>query len=154
MEQKPEMGYCPFEYWLGWAQGTRHGTGAGARAAQEQGRGRWGGRQTGAGIGALGRGCAGRTRLAGRAGPAGHAGVAGERSPRGHSGSTGVARARGRQAEACCWASWLCTQCTQPIFGPVSLGIFPESTFWTLFMNPVHEHCSSQNFSKKKILLN
>ena len=24
--------------------------------------------------------------------------------------------------------------------------------FWTLFVNPVHEHCSSQNFSKKKII--
>ena len=45
----------------------------------------------------------------------------------------------------------LCTRCTRPVFGPVRLGIFPESNFWTLFVNPVHEHCSSQNFPKKKI---
>ena len=31
-------------------------------------------------------------------------------------------------------------------FGPVRLGIFLESNFWTLFVNLVHEHCSSQNF--------
>ena len=67
MEQKPEMGYCPFEYWLGWAQGARHGT------------------STGAGALALGRaGCAGvqgarvwqergGARAAGRLGRAGRA---------------------------------------------------------------------------------
>ena len=37
------------------------------------------------------------------------------------------------------------------IFGPVSLSIFLSQIFWTLFVNPVHEHCSSRNFSKKKI---
>ena len=45
----------------------------------------------------------------------------------------------------------LCTRCTRLVFGLVQLGIFSESNFWTLFVNPVHEHCSSQNFSKKKI---
>ena len=36
------MGYCPFKYWLGWAQGARHGTGAGtgARACGASRRGR------------------------------------------------------------------------------------------------------------------
>ena len=43
----------------------------------------------------------------------------------------------------------LCTRCTRPVFGPVRLGIFLSQNFWTLFVNPVHEHCSSQNFSKK-----
>ena len=43
--------------------------------------------------------------------------------------------------------------CTRPVFGPVRLGIFHESNFWTLFVNPVHEHCSSQNFPKKKIFI-
>ena len=47
----------------------------------------------------------------------------------------------------------LCTRCTRPVFGPVRLGIFLSQNFWTLFMNPVHEHCSSRNFSKKKIFL-
>ena len=45
----------------------------------------------------------------------------------------------------------LCTRCTRPVFGPVRLGIFLSQIFWTLFVNPVHEHCSSRNFSKKKI---
>ena len=56
---KPEMGYCPFEYWLGWAQSAWRGTGAGALGAQ--GRGRWGGRQAQA----LGRGRAGRAGVRG-----------------------------------------------------------------------------------------
>ena len=48
----------------------------------------------------------------------------------------------------------LCTRCTWPVFGPVRLGIFPESNFWTLFVNPVHEHCSSQNSLNFFIKLN
>ena len=44
----------------------------------------------------------------------------------------------------------LCTRCTRPIFGSVRLGIFLSQNFWTLFVNPVHEHCSSRIFSKKK----
>ena len=44
----------------------------------------------------------------------------------------------------------LCTRCTRPVFGPVRLGTFLSQIFWTLFVNPVHEHCSSRNFSKKK----
>ena len=47
------MGYCPFEHWLGWAQGMRHGTGAGARAARAQGR--WARRDAGAGARQAGR---------------------------------------------------------------------------------------------------
>ena len=37
------MGYCPFEHWLGRAQGARHGIGAGARAARAQACGECGG---------------------------------------------------------------------------------------------------------------
>ena len=59
-----------------------------------------------------------------------------------------------RQAQGARPGFGLCTRCTRPVFGPVRLGIFPESNFWTLFVNPVHEHYSSQNFSKKKYLLN
>ena len=33
-------------------------------------------------------------------------------------------------------------------FWPGLTRYFPESNFWTLFANPVHEHCSSQIFSK------
>ena len=58
----------------------------------------------------------------------------------------GVARgARGLGARA---GLGLCTWCTRPVFGPVRLGIFLSQNFWTLFVNPVHEHCSSRNFSK------
>ena len=39
-------------------------------------------------------------------------------------------------------------------FLPSSTRYFPESNFWTLFVNSVHEHCSSQKFSEKKNLLN
>ena len=42
----------------------------------------------------------------------------------------------------------LCTRCTRPVFGPLQLGIFLSQNFWTLFVNPVHEHCSSRNFLK------
>ena len=38
------------------------------------------------------------------------------------------------------------------VFGPVRLSIFLSQIFWTLFVNPVHEHYSSRNFSKKKII--
>ena len=51
LEQKPKMGYCPFEHWLGWAQGARHGMGTGARG-------------TGARARALGAGQAGVGRQA------------------------------------------------------------------------------------------
>ena len=77
-------------------------------------------------------------------------GVAGERQARGR-GSWG---ARPRLSARSGRAGWpgLCTWCTRPVFGPVRLGIFPEANFWTLFVNPVHEHCLSQNFPKKKLL--
>ena len=47
----------------------------------------------------------------------------------------------------------LCTWCTRPVFVPVRLGIFRSQIFGTLFVNSVHEHCSSQNFSEKKIFI-
>ena len=46
----------------------------------------------------------------------------------------------------------LCTRCTRPVFGPVRLCIFLSQIFWTLFVNPVHEHRSARIFSKKKKL--
>ena len=47
------------------------------------------------------------------------------------------------------------TGCQQtPGFGASQLGIralFLGQFFWTLFVDPVHEHCSSQIFRKKNI---
>ena len=39
------MGYCPFEHWLGWAQGAGAGAGAGVRGRGRQALGR--GKQAG-----------------------------------------------------------------------------------------------------------
>ena len=66
-------------------------------------------------------------------------------------GAGHAAWARGLGARA---GLGLCTRCTRLVFGPVRLGIFLSQNFWTLFVNPAHEHCSSRNFSKKKIILN
>ena len=54
-------------------------------------------------------------------------------------------QAHGLSARRTGWPG-LCTWCTRPVFGLVRLGIFPESNFWRLFVNLVHEHRSSQNF--------
>ena len=77
LEQKPEMGYCPFEHWLGWAQGSRHDTGVGALGARALGwqagrRRRWGARARAQALGRAGAAgrqaqALGRVRLAGRA---------------------------------------------------------------------------------------
>ena len=63
-------------------------------------------------------------------------------------GAGGVAWALGARA-----GLELCTRCIRPVFGPVRLGIFLSQIFWTLFVNPVHEHCSARIFSKKKYFL-
>ena len=61
-------------------------------------------------------------------------------------------RSLGARPGRAAWAG-LCTWCTRPVFSPVRLGIFPESNFWTLFVNPTHEHCSSKKkFPKKKFI--
>ena len=114
-----------------------------------------------AGEGAGGRwGARGRRAGAGRRADTG--GRAGRRDARGRR-TLGKRARRGRSRSARGRAGWalgaraglgLCTRCTRPVFGPVRLGIFLSQNFWTLFMNPVHEHCSSRNFSKKKNLLN
>ena len=120
--------------------------GAGAQSGRRAGAGKRGGvgangsaseRAQVSGERQLGVGAGGRQRLAGR-----------ERQGR---GSERQARRLGA------WAGYgLCTRCTWPVFDPVRLGIIPESIFWTLFVNPVHEHCSSQIFFffRKKNILN
>ena len=128
LEQKPEMGYCPFEHWLGWAQGARHGTSAGARALGQAG------------------------RQAGRRGSAGRAGAVGARGVRGiQAGACGVraagarralgTRAGCRRAAYACWLGCgLCTWCTQPVLTQSRLSTVPESIF-------------GKNFWKKKIYI-
>ena len=134
-----------------WALGARLGTlgaqaGAGAWAlggAGQQVRGRGQTRRRQARRGERSSGARGRQqRLAGRAGQA-----AAARRARAAVARLGAWSARGTGARRAGWPG-LCTLCTRPVFGPVRLSIFPESNFWTLFVNPVHEHCSSQNFSK------
>ena len=111
-----------------WASGRRLAAGV-----RQQGRGH--GRDTG-------RARQGAAAGAGSRGACG-AGLAGRQA-------RGLGAGRGLGARA---GLGLCTRCTRPVFGPVRLGIFLSQIFWTLFVNPVHEHCSSRNFSKKKIFL-
>ena len=116
----------------------------GARACWASGRRLAAGvRQQARGHGRDARGARGRARQQARA--------RAERAGQGWLGGRRVAWAlgagRGLGARA---GLGLCTRCTRPIFGPVRLGIFLSQIFWTLFVNPVHEHCSSRNFSKKK----
>ena len=78
------------------------------------------------------------------------------RQARTRQGAAGVgARGAGRGRAA--WAPGLAGAVHlvhSAVFGPVRLSIFLSQNFWTLFVNPVHEHCSSRNFSKKKNILN
>ena len=90
---EPEMGYCPFEHKAGL--GTGLGVQVGARDARS--RRRRHGRPGRAGAQALGAWALGGT---------------GARQ-------AGAGRAAGRTAWACCWASGLCTRCTQSVFGPI-----------------------------------
>ena len=126
---------------LGWAcvgrwAGRAWGTGLGVEGVVHN---RQGARQGRAAGRARGRGARGRQVQAGgrRAGSAGHAGPG--RWARGLGARAGLG---------------LCTRCTRPVFGQVRLGIFLSQIFWTLFMNPVHEHCSYRNFSKNQNILN
>ena len=83
------MGYCPFEHKAGL--GTGLGAQVGARDAPN------------------------RRRRHGRVGRAGARALGAWAL-----GGTGTRQAgTGRAAWACCWASGLCTRCTQPGFGPV-----------------------------------
>ena len=75
----------------------------------------------------------------------GEAACAGARGARGAGLAGRWSRGLGDQA-----GLGLCTRCTQPVFGPVRLGIFLSQNFWTLFVNPIHEHCSYEKISKKK----
>ena len=138
----------------------------GAGARRRQGRegagalGRWGARGRRA-VGARALASA-RTRADAQAGVARAAGGRWVGARQGAAAGAGARRARGAGL-AGRWARGLgaraslglCTRCTRPVFGPVRLGIFPSQNFWTLFVNPVHEHCSSRNFfEKKNIFLN
>ena len=106
----------------------------------------------------LGEAGAGRWAIGRRAGSAWQGAAAG-------AGARGVGLA-GRQARGlgarpgrAAWARGLgalpglelCTRSTRPVFGPVRLSIFLSQIFWTLFVKPVHEHCSARISSKKKI---
>ena len=67
---------------------------------------------------------------------AGALGDAGGAQARGAGRMAGRAQARGARGERGLGARagfGLCTRCTRPVFGPVRLGIFPES---------LNEHCS------------
>ena len=100
-------------------------------------------------LGARARGCA-EQAAAGSLAASGVRGREGAGAGRGRQ-ALGVLGARGLGAQA---GFELCTRCTRPVFGPVRLGNFLSQIFWTLFVNSVHEHCSSQNFSEIKNLLN
>ena len=143
-----------------WARAGRAGSRLGAgragvgRAGRARGAGGWAraGSGTARASQAMGtRACgAGGGRRAGRA--AGGAQALGARGALGRVTTWALGARPGR------WESGLgaraglelCTRCTRPVFGLVRLGIFLSQIFWTLFVNPVHEHCSSRNFSKKK----
>ena len=88
-------------------------------------------------------------RAGARAGALGRAAGAGVCGRRG----AGTGRAAGRR-----WARGLALG-----YALGALGLFLARfdsvffsfvNFWTLFVNPVHEHCSSRIFSKKKNILN
>ena len=119
-----------------WARG--HGASRRSRGAQAAGaRWRWASGRAGAG---------GRQRHAGRAWQARC------RAQQGHDrGAWGPRPGLGARPGRAGWPG-LCTWCTRLVFGPIRLGIFPESNFLTLFVSPVHERCSSQNFSKKQFI--
>ena len=63
-------------------------------------------------------------------------------------------QARGLGAGRAAWARGLALCCALGALGLFSIrfdSVLFMSQFWTLFVNPVHEHCSSRNFSKKII---
>ena len=62
----------------------------------------------------------------------------------------GAKRARRERPGRASWP-WAVYSVHSACFWPGSTRYFPESNFWTLFVNPVHEHCSSQIFFGKKI---
>ena len=134
------------------AGGARAGRASSRRVLGGLGAGReWGARlgvatsaQQALGLAGTARTCAGRWRAA-VARRARRQRAAGSRRA-GHAGSRCGVRGLGARVGFA-----LCTRYTRPVFGPVRLDIFPESNFWTLFVNPVHEHCSSRNLSKKNI---
>ena len=145
------------------ARGALELAGARHQARHQAGRA-FVGAQTGAGAGRCAntgghagrRGARGRRTLGRRAGRARQgARAAGARQGARTAGS-GARGVRSRGGRRTAWALGaqpglgLCTRCTRPVFGPVRLGIFLSQNFWTLFVNPVHEHRSSRNFSKKK----
>ena len=105
---KPEMGYCPFEHWLGK---TRR---QGAQGARARGWALGAGR---AGDNARGAAACGRQHNVGAQGHAERSGRASGRASRaaGVRGARGARPAR-RPGRA---ANGLCTRCTQPVFGPV-----------------------------------
>ena len=97
------------------------------------------------------RRCARGAARLGRAGARGaqadaRLGARGARQQARHGRAGRVAWALGERLGRAGWPR-LCTWCTRPIFCPVRLGIFLKSNFWTLFVNQVHEHYSSQKFS-------
>ena len=114
--------------------------------------GRWARLLGRAGAGARGvRAAGGRWVSAGRARRQvrAHAAGAGARGARGAglAGRAAWARGLGVRPGRAAWPWAVHSTC----FCPVRLGIFLSQNFWTLFVNPVHEHCSSRNFSKKNI---
>ena len=80
----------------------------------------------------------------------------GRRHQQAHGGragrAAGGAQARGARQAGAGHAGWLWAvhSVHSACFWPGSTRYFFESNFWTLFVNPVHEHCSSQIFIGKK----
>ena len=123
-----------------------------------------GGMGAGQVLGAAGAGRAGELQERGSAG--GARGVGGRRMGRANGRRVGRADGRragaqqgtegARQGRAGCsaWARGLATGCALGALGLFSIRfdlVFFLSRFWTLFVNPVHEHCSSQKSFEKKI---
>ena len=93
----------------------------------------------GAGAGDGARGC-GRRRWGAGAGARGVRGARGARDRRAR-GARAIGGTQGRGAAwACCWASGLCTWCTQPVLTRFDLVLFLSH-----YMNTVHY----KNFSEK-----
>ena len=130
-----------------WQERAGRAGGSSVRARSAGGRAR--GRRLGRARARAGSGTAGRAG-AQAAGRQGAAGVGARGARRGRAGRAAWALpgrwARGLGA----WAGRGCALGALGHFWPGLTQYFPESNFLDIVLNPVHEHCSSRNFSKKK----
>ena len=143
---------------VGWA---RRWAGRAGRAGSRLGAGRAGAGRAGRARGAggweqHGKGAAGNERAGERACGAGGGRLTGRARQAGRkrwASSGHVAGAQpGRWARGlgACAGLELCIRRTRPVFRPVRLSISLSQIFLTLFLNPVHEHCSARIFFSKK----